>query len=282
MRWAYLGVAIEPFGHDHSTAGGSYESGQILAERIYGIEAPVPVPYGWIHFKSGGAMHSSSGKAISISQLASAYPPEIIWWMLARRDPTATIPFDPETTLLEETRLLRDTKERGGAYSESATVVESIVGIRQSLIAYPFDHLTLVAQLSQFKPDFALEVLRRSETYRHENVPITQNDLAYIRKWLELYGEHYRIRIREVGEPVADARIGLRSTLDVLRSNLQQIEWKAQTIHNIVHETAKSVDLRAGDLFAELYRYTIGQDRGPKIGWLFETLGKSKVLQLLA
>jgi lysyl-tRNA synthetase, class I len=282
MRWAHLGVTVEPFGHDHAAAGGSYESGQILAERIYGIKAPVPVPYGWVHFKSGGAMHSSSGKAISISQLATAYPPEIIWWMLARRDPAVTIPFDPETTLLEETRFLRDTLERGGAYAESVAVLESITGIRPSLAAYPFDHLTLVAQLSQFKSEVVLEVLQRSRAYHNASVPVTQNDLEYIRRWLELYGERYRIRVRELGEPVAGARTDLRSTLDALSSNLQQIDWEAQAIHNTVHETAKSVGVKAGDLFAELYRYVIGQDRGPKIGWLFETLGRSKVLQLLA
>lgn len=282
MRWAHLCVTVEPFGHDHATAGGSYESGQILAGRIYGIKAPVPVPYGWIHFKSGGAMHSSSGRAISITRLATAYPPEIIWWMLARRDPTVTIPFNPESTLLEEVRLLRDTMERGGAYAESAAIVESIVGIRPSLTAYPFDHLTLVAQLSQFQPKFILEVLRRSRAYQNASVPVTQNDLEYIRKWLELYGEHYRIRMRELGEPVVGARTDLRSTLDTLRFNLQQIDWEAQTIHNTVHETTKSVGVKAGDLFAELYRYVIGQDRGPKIGWLFETLGRNKILQLLA
>jgi len=282
MRWAHLGVTVEPFGHDHAAAGGSYESGQALAERIYGIKAPVPVPYGWIHFKSGGAMHSSSGRAISITQLAKAYPPEIIWWMLARRDPTVTISFDPETTLLEEARLLRDTMERGGAYAESAAIVKSIVGIRPSLVAYPFDHLTLVAQLSQFQPEFTLEILRRSRAYQNANVPVTQNDLEYIRRWLELYGEHYRIRIREPGEPIVSARVDLRSALDALRSTLQQIDWEAQAIHNTVHETAKSGGVKAGDLFAELYRYVIGQDRGPKIGWLFETLGRSKILQLLA
>ncbi|KKW18084.1 MAG: Lysine-tRNA ligase [Parcubacteria group bacterium GW2011_GWB1_50_9] len=282
MRWAYLGVAVEPFGHDHSAAGGSYESGQIFAERIYGIRAPVPVPYGWIHFKSGGAMHSSSGKAISVTQLATAYPPKIIWWMIARRDPAVTIPFDPETTLLEEARLLRDTTERGGSYRESAVIVESVVGIRQSLLAYPFDHLTLVAQLSQFQPDFALEILRRSRAYQEANVSVTQNDMEYIRKWLEFYGEHYRIRMREPGEPVAGARADLRPTLYILQSNLQEIDWEAQLIHNTVHETAKNAGVKAGDLFAELYRHVISQDRGPKIGWLFETLGRSKILQLLA
>jgi len=275
-------VIVEPFGHDHATAGGSYESGQVIAEKIYGIKAPVPVPYGWVHFKFGGAMHSSSGKAISITQLTMAYPPEIIWWMFTRRDPGVTIQFDPETTLLEEARFLRDSIKRDGIYAENATIVESIVGIRPSLVAYPFDHLVVVAQLSQFQTEFVLEVLKRSRAYQNASIPVTQNDLEYIRRWLELYGEHYRIRIRKPGESVVNANPNLRPALNVLRSNLQQIVWEAQTIHNTVHETAKTVGVNASELFAEVYKYTIGQDRGPKIGWLFETLGRNKILHLLS
>jgi lysyl-tRNA synthetase class I len=99
---------------------------------------------------------------------------------------------------------------------------------------------------------------------------------------LELYGEHYRIRIREPGELVVNANPNLRPALNVLRFNLQQIVWEAQTIHNTVYETAKTVGVNASEFFAELYKYTIGQDRGPKIGWLFETIGQSKILQLLS
>jgi len=73
-----------------------------------------------------------------------------------------------------------------------------------------------------------------------------------------------------------------RPALNVLRSNLQQIVWEAQAIHNTIHETAKSLGVNTSELFAELYKYTIGQDRGPKIGWLFETIGRSKILQLLS
>jgi lysyl-tRNA synthetase class 1 len=282
MRWAYLGITVEPFGHDHASAGGSYDTGKVIAKQIYGVNAPVPVPYGWVHFKSGGAMHSSSGKAIPIAQLAKAYPPEIIWWMFARRLPKETISFDPEETLLEEARLLRDAINRGGVYSKSVEIVRSVVGIRPSLEAYPLDHLVLVSQLAQFQPELALKILKRSQAYRDINVPVTQKDLDYVRKWLELYGEYYRIRIREPNEPVINANPDLRPVINVLRLNLQQIDWRAQAIHNTVHETAKNVGVNPHDLFAELYMYIMGQNHGPKIGWLFESLGRDKVLQLLS
>lgn len=281
MRWAHLGVTIEPFGHDHNVAGGSYESGQLLAEEIYGIKAPIPVPYSWIHFKSGGAMHSSSGKATPIVQLAQAYPPEIIWWMIARREPAAVIPFDPEVTLLDEARLLQEALQGKGTHTESVKVVEDAVSIRQALAAYPLDHLILVAQLAQFKPGLTLQILRRSRAYKDANVPVTQDDLEYIRSWVDLYGEHYRVRIRQDQEPTVGTREELRGVLSTFRSQLLTIGWEAETIHNTIHQAAKSSGIKVGDLFAELYRYVIGQDRGPRIGWLFETLGRDRVIQLL-
>lgn len=282
MRWAHLGVTVEPFGHDHSGAGGSYESGQLLAEAIYGIKAPIPVPYSWVHFKSGGAMHSSSGKAIPIVQLAQAYPPEVIWWMIARREPTAVIPFDPEASLLDEARSIQEALRGEGAHTESVRVVKDVMNIRQMLAAYPLDHLVLVAQLAQFKPELTLQILQRSHAYQGSSTPVTQDDLEYIGSWLDLYGEHYRVHTRQTQEPAVGIREELRSVISTLRSQLLAIDWEAEVIHNTVHQTAKASGIKAGDLFTELYRYVTGQDRGPKIGWLFETLGRDTVTQLLA
>lgn len=281
MRWKYLNVVVEPFGHDHNASGGSYESGVSLAKELYGNEAPIPVPYGWVHFKNGEAMHSSSGKAISITQLTAAYPPEIIWWMLARREPHSVISFDPESTLLEEARLLRDAKKIGSA-SDALRIVESIVGIRPALIEYPLDHLVLVAQLANFDTAVTMEILRRSEAYREASVHVTSNDLMFIRNWLDLFGTNHRVTIRNIGDPVPGAVSELRPVLDALVSAMRQVAWDAQSVHNAVHQTAKDANIKAGELFAEVYRHVIGQEQGPKIGWLFETLGRSKILQLLA
>jgi lysyl-tRNA synthetase, class I len=281
MRWKYLNVAVEPFGHDHNASGGSYESGVSLAKELYGNEPPIPVPYGWVHFKNGQAMHSSSGKAISITQLTAAYPPEIIWWMLARREPHSVISFDSESTLLEEARLLRDTKKSGSA-SDALRVVESIVGISPALIEYPLDHLVLVAQLANFEPAVAMKILRRSEAYSNASVPISNKDMMFIRNWLDLFDTNHHVTVRNIGDPIPGTRPELRPVLDTLVSAMIQVAWNAQSVHDTVHQTAKDAGVKVNELFAELYRHVIGQEQGPKIGWLFETLGRSKILQLLA
>ena len=48
-RWRLLGVDIEPFGRDHATKGGSYDTDKRIAREVYDIDAPVPVPYDFIN-----------------------------------------------------------------------------------------------------------------------------------------------------------------------------------------------------------------------------------------
>ncbi len=55
----------------------------------------------------------------------------------------------------------------------------------------------------------------------------------------------------------------------------------AELIHNTVYEVHKSNNIKISELFGEIYQYVIGQNRGPKVGWLFETLGRERVLSLL-
>lgn len=201
--------------------------------------------------------------------------------MLARREPHSVISFDPESTLLEEARLLRDSK-KSDSVSDALRIVESIVGIRPALIEYPLDHLVLVAQLANFDPAVTMEILRRSEAYRNASIPVTSKDMEFIRNWLDSFGTNHRVTIRDIGDPVPGATPELRPVLDTLVSVMHHVVWDAQSVHNAVHQTAKDAGIKAGELFAEVYRHVIGQERGPKSGWLFETLGRSKVLQLLA
>ncbi|MDX1765684.1 MAG: lysine--tRNA ligase, partial [Candidatus Saccharimonadales bacterium] len=41
-RWAIWGVQVEPFGRDHATKGGSYDTGKAIIEEIFDTPAPLP------------------------------------------------------------------------------------------------------------------------------------------------------------------------------------------------------------------------------------------------
>ena len=61
-RWAMLGVSVEPFGKDHATRGGSYDTGARIAREVFDYEPPLPVPYEWISLKGQGRHVLEQGK----------------------------------------------------------------------------------------------------------------------------------------------------------------------------------------------------------------------------
>ncbi|EQD81100.1 lysyl-tRNA synthetase, partial [mine drainage metagenome] len=83
-KWKILGVTIEPFGKDHGTIGGSYDTGKAISEQIFNYKAPLPLMFERILLKGKGAMHSSTGIVIPASEVLDFAPPELIRFLMAR------------------------------------------------------------------------------------------------------------------------------------------------------------------------------------------------------
>jgi lysyl-tRNA synthetase class 1 len=58
-RWRMFGVTVEPFGKDHATKGGSYDTGAAICREVFEAEPPFPITYEWISLKGKGDMSSS-------------------------------------------------------------------------------------------------------------------------------------------------------------------------------------------------------------------------------
>ena len=99
-RWPILGVTIEPFGKDHASAGGSYDTGKRISAEVYDYPAPHPIVYEWIMLKGKGAMSSSTGVTVSISDMLEILPPEVLRYLIIRSKPEKHIEFDPGLPLL--------------------------------------------------------------------------------------------------------------------------------------------------------------------------------------
>ena len=96
-RWWLMGVAIEPFGRDHATKGGSYDTGVEIAKRVYGINPPIPVPYEFIN-RTGDTkkMSASKGTGINAEDVTNILPSEITRYFMLR-SPASKRPFFDET-----------------------------------------------------------------------------------------------------------------------------------------------------------------------------------------
>jgi lysyl-tRNA synthetase class 1 len=58
--------------------------------------------------------------------------------------------------------------------------------------------------------------------------------------------------------------------------------WEAEAIHNGVYEVAPRHGMEAKRLFEIIYLAFLGQERGPRLGWFLEALGKEFVIGRLS
>jgi len=277
MRWAHFGITVEPFGKDHATAGSSYDTGKEIARRIYRCEPPHPVVYEWISLKGKGAMHSSKGVAVTITEMLEIVPPDVLRYLIARTRPERTIDFDPGMGLIslidEYDRVSREAAGREYELSRIASIPTRI----------PFRHMVTVVQIAHDGKRLFQCLSRTSYDVTDTENILRQAERA--RVWLRKYApdsvkfsvrDGLPLQIRDV--PEGEIR-GLSAYLEFLRV---LPAWSAEAIHNGVYEVAPRCGMDAKRLFELVYLAFLGQVRGPRLGWFLEALGREFVLGRLS
>ncbi|WAI01291.1 lysine--tRNA ligase [Methanogenium organophilum] len=274
MRWYNLGITVEPFGKDHAAAGGSYDTGKEIVEKIFGGSAPFPVQYEWISLKGKGAMASSTGVAISINEMLSIVPPDVLRYMIVRTRPERAINFDPGMGLLslidEYARLAETHDSREYELSTISSVATDI----------PFRHLVTVVQIAQDN-DTIFDILARSG-YNVDNKEAVLARAERARIWTRKYApDMVKFTVQTDLPPEAFALTeDDRYALGALLSHYVAMdEWKAETIHNAVYTVAEDTGVNAKKIFTALYLAILGKERGPRLGWFLEALGEEFVTQ---
>lgn len=100
-RWWLMQVAVEPFGRDHATKGGAYDTGAAISRSVYGNEPPVPVPYDFIN-RTGDTkkMSASKGTGVHAHEVTQTLPAEVIRYFMLRYAPSKRLFFDEHATLM--------------------------------------------------------------------------------------------------------------------------------------------------------------------------------------
>lgn len=99
-RWKLLGVTCEPFGKDHAAHGGSYDTGKLIAKKVFNYNAPYPIPYEWVSMK-GKKLSSSKGVVFTLKQWLKIAEPELLRYFIFRSKPMKAKEFDPGLALLD-------------------------------------------------------------------------------------------------------------------------------------------------------------------------------------
>jgi lysyl-tRNA synthetase class 1 len=271
-RWAMLGVTVEPFGKDHATRGGSYDTGARISREVFGYDPPLPVPYEWISLKGQGDMSSSKGNVLSIASVLELAPPEALRYLVMRERPQRTIAFDPGLPLLQLVDEVDDAASTGA--DSRALMLSRAAGFTP--VGVPFKHLVVAAQVARFDVDGTLEVLARTG-YGGADRGAIGSRLEYAKRWLARHApEDIKFEVQAELPAAAAALTGdQKAFLGRLASRLDD-GLDGEAIHLLVYELAKEFpDVKPAQLFQAMYVALLGKPRGPRAGTFIAALGSA-------
>ncbi|NIM01513.1 MAG: lysine--tRNA ligase [Acidobacteria bacterium] len=269
-RWCMLGVTVEPFGKDHSTRGGSYDTGKRIIAEVFDGEAPFPIPYEWIRLKGKGDMSSSRGNVLSINRMLEVVPPEVLRYLVIRERPHKTIGFDPGLPLLQLVDEFDDNTQK----RRDARAVELSRAGGFEPVGVPFKHLVVVGQAVRFDVDKMVETLRRNGFPELARDALDQR-IPYAKRWLESFApEDVKFSVQEtLPEAAASLDETQRRFLGRLGTRLVD-GMEGEQVHQAIYETAEEfAGTKPGDLFQAIYLSLLGKPRGPRAGWFIALLG---------
>ncbi len=287
-RWWLLGVDVEPFGRDHATKGGSYDTGKEIARKVFDIEAPLPVPYDFINrVGETKKMSKSAGNVITAAELLSILPPEIIWYFILRSSPDKQLFFGEGETLLrlfDEFAALLAKKDKTDQEKQLTELCLHDID-HPTVSNIPFSHLVASYQAALKDVEKTLEVLSRTE-YKEvvdKEGDTVRAELAFIDKWLEKWApDDLKFELIQSVDPSVfnDKQKGY---LSKLADKIEQAPADAdgEWFHKAVYDFKDSDQLSSQELFGTLYQVLIGKDAGPRAGWFLSILPRDWLLHRL-
>jgi lysyl-tRNA synthetase class 1 len=287
-RWWLLGVNAEPFGRDHATKGGSYDTGKVIVKDIFGAEAPLPVPYGFIN-RTGDTkkMSKSAGETITLSELLEVLPPEVLWYFILRFMPEKQLYFDDGDALV---RLFDDfgalLAKPDKTDSEQQLLELCLHGVEQPTVSrVPFSHLVASYQASLKDADKTIDVIKRTEHREaaEADAGIIKNELKFIDVWLAKRAPD-------------DVKFSLTDHVDQSQFSDQETQLfglladkiagapddaDGAWFHNAIYDCKEQTGLSPKDMFGALYRLLINKSSGPRAGWFLSILPRDWLLDRL-
>ena len=275
-RWPILGITVEPFGKDHASAGGSYDTGKRIAREIYGCEPPHPIVYEWINLKGQGAMSSSTGVVVSIADMLEVVQPEVLRYLISKTKPERHIEFDPGmpvVSLVDEYDHVEQeegVEHRAYELSQTSTSAPTVV---------PFGHMVTSYQIAMGNMDVLMDVLKRSGydvSDKHAILVRAEN----VGNWLEKYAPPFmKFKVQEkLPAQVATFNDEQRAALGVL-AEVMEHDWTALDLHNEVYIVAQRCGINGNKLFQTIYQTILGAKSGPRVGYFLLTLDRKFVIK---
>ncbi|HSX18321.1 MAG TPA: lysine--tRNA ligase [Candidatus Saccharimonadales bacterium] len=286
-RWWQLGVQVEPFGRDHATKGGSYDTGAAIIKEVFKAQPPYPVPYNFINLTGETKkMSKSTGNIIAISELTKVLPPEVVRYFTLRFPPEKQLFFDQVhgvIKLIDDYATLLAKPDKTDDDKQLIEICSAGIATTVSLI--PFSHLVESYQAALKDTEKTLEILARTE-YKNvvkEQSEIIKKELAFIDTWLNKWApEDIKFELLEK----VDASKFSQPEKEYLAALAQKIEQAptdadGEWFHKAVYDFKESHNLTPEQVFKPLYKVLIGKEQGPRAGWFLSILPRAWLIKRL-
>ena len=281
-RWALWGVKVEPFGKEHATKGGSYDTGAVFVREVFGSEPPLPLPYDTINLiGETKKMSSSLGNLVTPGEALEIMPAEILRYFVLRSLPKRVIYFDPGLglyNLIDEFAKVEDAVLMGGHPEfEQAYRVSTAIKQERSVAPIAFNHLVSVYQAARGDSERVKGILKRTgyEAVVSKQWAVIERELGYVKNWIDKYApQSVKFEVKE-SLPEVDLSGEQRVFLGRLGEMVdQERDLNAQGMHDAIYAVAEQSGLKPGQAFVAIYRVILGQDSGPKAGWFLAELDR--------
>ncbi len=287
-RWALLNVQAEPFGRDHATKGGSYDTGVRIVREVFGAEPPLPVPYNFINrVGETKKMSKSAGNVVTAAELLNILPPEIVWFFLLRFAPDKQLFFGEGETLLRLFDEFAELQAKPDKTEADKQLLELCLHRVESptVSNVPFSHLVASYQAALKDVDKTLAIIARTEHAAavEQQADIIRRELTFIDKWLASWApQDIQFNLLETvdADKYSDTEKQLFSALaEKVKTAPQDADggW----FHNAIYELKDQLGLQPKDMFGSLYRLLIGKDSGPRAGWFLSILPRDWLVSRL-
>ncbi len=298
MRWAKEGVDFEPGGKDHSSTGGSFDTGKEIVKEVWKRDAPFYVQYDFVLAKGlGSKLSSSSGNLITVGEALEVYEPAVVRWLFASRKPNLdfSIAFDldvmkaydefdrteryaygiepgEEKKVSYEARIYELSKVQAGPVKPGSTMPAQ----------FPFRHLCNLLQIHEgnlSKVAAFYEARMKTEPDRQR----LQARAERAWKWIDKFApQEFKFRVRTPAEPKYTTKFPevIRQVITLLESGSLETQTE-DFISNAVYEIMKKNGLDAKTFFPEVYQGLIGKNMGPKLGAFLLAIGIKRAGEIL-
>ncbi|MDR0512880.1 MAG: lysine--tRNA ligase [Treponema sp.] len=308
MRWDYEKVDFEPAGKDHHSRGGSFDTARHTCKEVYGWDAPVTFRYDFIGIKgTPGKMSSSKGKVIDLPDVLKVYTPEVARYLFAGTKPGSefTISFDLDVIKIYEDydkteRIawkLEAAKDEGTYLWQKRIYEFSQVNTDENgkpampgaaPYQIPFRHLCNLIQIADGDINKALANLGDDAPVPNETqLQALGRRAACAKYWIdECAPEDFRFKLKSSGEePSSQLSAAEKEAVAALRDKvIARVETFTddKSCAEAIYRIAEEQNMEAKALFRTAYQALIGKDQGPRLANFLRSIGKERLLGILA